>query len=81
MEDVTKTMRDNIVKIRDREGKLEHLVEQGERLEGEASQYMLHLQHCAHIFTYLTVQHNKSRLFVALSDIGNNQKAHVVGFS
>ncbi|XP_048761597.1 uncharacterized protein LOC125670452 [Ostrea edulis] len=39
VEDVTKTMRDNIVKIRDREGKLEHLVEQGERLEGEANKF------------------------------------------
>ncbi|XP_061191563.1 synaptobrevin-like [Saccostrea echinata] len=39
VEGVALAMKDNIVKIRDREGKLEHLVEQGERLEAGAIQF------------------------------------------
>lgn len=39
VEEVAQAMQQNIVKMRDREGKLEILVDKGERLEEEANQF------------------------------------------
>ena len=55
VDEVTEVMRDNVTKLRDREGKLDDLVEKGQELEERVSLCFVLALHYIMIFGYFTI--------------------------